>query len=155
MNDKELYERLKVIASNINNNSPLLLLCDASKIFKSKYTETIINCNDDLNKVKNVLIINLSSFKDLSILKYYNLPVVFLSDDDNLSLDFMSSMKTVIKYTRKSKSNFVNSKDALQILKEGDNNISKNTFYATESPELYYYKNKFSMNKYINLFSSE
>ena len=80
-------------------------------------------------------------------------PTIVLSSG-TIDIDVLSSFKTVIKYSTKANSNLANSISAQKTWKEELNKSNIQSFYAKESPELYYYKNKYRMTKYIDLFST-
>lgn len=149
-----MKEDLKNKLKNANNKSPIIILGVPSTEFSKIY-------NIDIYSIENIpegsdgIVIDIgSNIESLDICKNLNRPVIVLANDINLDLNKLSNIKTVIKYSNKSKSALRDSKDALQLWKEEENNNSYYNFCANESPELYYYKKKFSMNKYIELFSS-
>ena len=149
---EELSSRLK----NIRTVSPVLLLGDAAKVFRENYTGDIYTCIPKETPFKDRLnVFDISSFKlDTSFLEQ-DFPIILLAEDTNLSDELLIKVKSIVKGTNKSISKLSNAKEALELWKEENSDIAFNKYCAINSPELYYYKNKFSMNKYIDLFSSE
>lgn len=159
---EELYRRL----TNIETKSPVLLLGDAAKFFKQNYSGNIIkptNINELINYNNTVIKLTIFDFSSFSsnisslntFISNFNKPLIVLTDDINIDAKLLSSFKTIIKFSEKSKSNLSGATKALEdwSIEEDKSNFTR--FLAKESPELYYYKNKFNMNKYIDLFSSE
>lgn len=160
---EELLKRL----TNIKEKSPILLLGEAAKIFELNYSGEVItpflinfeefvqdyNYNED-----KLLVLNATSYSlDTSILRIFlnrlTSPVIILSEDTHINEKQLSEIKTIIKYSNKSKSKLNNAVEAINKWKESDNKSNINRYYAEESPELYYLRNKSTMNKYIDLLS--
>ena len=125
-----MKEDLKNKLKNANNKSPIIILGVPSTEFSKIYDIDIYSIENIPEGSDGIVIDIGSNIESLDICKNLNRPVIVLANDINLDLNKLSNIKTVIKYSNKSKS-------ALR-----------------DSPELYYYKKKFSMNKYIELFSS-
>lgn len=162
-----MINKLKDLLVDIQTKSPVLLLNDAAKIFEMNYSKKIIyfnqNFSEELNNFdKNELIVVRveSSFLQptLKVLNNYlndkhsRPPIIILSDDIQDNIKELIEVKTVIKFSNEAKSKFLPASEALEKLKS-ENIINISKFYAEESPELYYLRNKSNMNKYIDLLS--
>lgn len=155
-----MLEALANELKNINRISPVLLLGDAAKVFRENYGKnnnnviyTCIPKETPFNE--NINVFDVCSFSsDTSILESH-LPIIILAEDTTIKNDILSKVKYIIKYSNKSISKLTNAKEALELWKEENSDVALYNYCAYNSPELYYYKNKFNMNKYIDLFSSE
>ena len=149
---------------NIKNLSPVLLIGDAATVFKNNYTNKIIDVTNNVSEIissfidePSVFDVTFFSSKTSEFYDFINKiksPVIVLTKDTNLSIDILLNIKTIIKISKNNNQNMRDSRDALQLWKD-ETSKSFDEFCSSESPELYYLKNKFKMNKYINLFSTD
>lgn len=163
-----MLEELQKKLSNIKDKSPVLLLNTAINVFKSNFSGKVFAISNDIEAISFVenydFNINRLTVIEIKycisanvldkILDRVKFPIIVLAEDTN-NIMLLSRFKTVVKFSEIAKSNLTGANRAQTIFKtaEDKSNISK--FYSYESPELYYYRMKFSMSKYIDLFSSE
>ena len=163
-----MIEELQKKLSNIKDKSPVLLLNTASNIFKSNFSGKVYIINNDIEAMSFIenydFSINRLTVVEIKycisdnildkILDRVKFPIIVLAEDTN-NISLLFRFKTVVKFSEIAKSSLTGASKAQTIFKtvEDKSNIAK--FYSHESPELYYYKMKFSMSKYIDLFSSE
>lgn len=163
-----MIEELQKKLSNIKDKSPVLLLNTASNIFKSNFSGKVYIINNDIEAISFIenydFNINRLTVVEIKycisdnildkILDRVKFPIIVLAEDTN-NIALLFRFKTIVKFSEIAKSNLTGANKAQTIFKtvEDKSNIAK--FYSYESPELYYYKMKFSMSKYIDLFSSE
>ena len=163
-------ERLKLKLKNIKKDDIFLLLGEAAIIFKSNYSGNIISpiYNEDFSEILdsydftvdklNVLHVCSYSLKNpllLTLINKLNGPIILLAEDTDIDISLLINIPNIIKFSDNTKCNLLGSKEAQQKWKETDNKSNINKFYSKESPELYYYKNKFKMGKYLDLFATD
>lgn len=153
--------------TDLPNKSPILLLGEAAKVFKSNYSKTIItpfNINFEeyvLNydyTSSELVVLDLFSFSLSSkildeFMNTLKSPLILLSEDAHISIEDLSKVKSIFKMNSKSKSSMLNASKALSDIKLYEGSTLK--YYAEESPELYYLRSKTQMNKYIELLSAD
>lgn len=153
-----MRDTLYYMLLNIEKLSPVLLLGDAARFFRERYETKgeILSCIPKETPFKNRYnVFEVCSFLSNTEALEDKTPKIILADDTNISYEILSKVKCIIKSSNKAISKLDDAKEALELWKEEDNNMTFVQYCAYNSPELYYYKNKFNMNKYIDLFSSE
>ena len=156
-----MIEDLKNRLSNIVEKSPVLLLNEASTVFENNYSFPIPVLTPELlssfDFITNRLIVIRIIKESLDILNYFlslcKYPVIILSNDMNIDVKYLEQIKTIIKFSSRSNSILEPAINAPSLLKVSDNKYNINKFYAEESPEYYYLKNKVNINKYIEVLS--
>ena len=163
---EELHDRIM----NIQTKSPTLLLGDCAKVFRDNYRGEIISFNDidtfkhiyeNFNYSCNRLIVveNFSFLIKTPFFKMFldkvSFPIIFLAEDTEVSDELLSAMKTVVKVPYPTTSNMLGAIKAQQKWKEYEDKSNIKHFYAEESPELFYFKSKYSMSKYVDLFATD
>ena len=161
-----MIEELRHRIGNLANNSPTLLLGEAASIFKKNYTKEVIKLNteeDCVNFVDNgnnmFLVFDISFFlREAPFISLFfrslKTPSIILSSDNMVDVSAYIYFKNIVKYSTPAKSNLSDSVTAQKIWKEEPDKSNIQKFYATESPELYYFKKKYSMGKYVDLLST-
>lgn len=164
---EDLVKRLK----DVRTKSPVLLIGRAATLFKQEYSGEIITPlnideyrqivhNYDYNITNKLLVFEVFSFLSntsllASFLPKLNTPVILLTEDTNINNELLSACKTVIKYSTEANSALLDAVSAQTKWKEQDDKSNITKFYAMNSPELYYFKQKYKMNKYVDLFSTD
>lgn len=163
MNDK-----LRVLQLKLKNaKPPIMLVGDAAKLFKERSSKNIENPENEIElnrlikeyKIANKpLVFEFSSFLSntsvLNCIKEYS-NLLILTEDTNLSLELLTYIRTLVKFSDKSSSKLQGAKISQEDWKVEDDKSNVLKFMAKVSPEWYYYKNKYNMTKYIDLFSSD
>lgn len=142
---------------NISIISPVLLLGEAAKLVRDHYNrnEIHINISKETPFKKTINVFEVCSFSSDTSFLDTDVPIVILAEDTANLENILPKVKYIIKYSTKFSSKLVCAKEALELWKEDDSNISFDKYCAINSPELYYLKNKYNMNKYVELFSGE
>ena len=156
-----MLDDLKNKLTNIVEKSRVLLLNEASTIFENNYSLTIPTLTKELissfDFITNRLIVIKINKSSLDFLNYFlslcKYPVIILADDIDIDVKYLEQIRTIIKYSNRSTSMLETAINAPSLLKASDNRNNINKFYAEESPEYYYLKNKVSINKYIEVLS--
>ena len=162
-----ITEALLKYLTDLPSKSPILILGEAAKIFKNNYSKTVITPFNMINFEEYVLnydytsseliVIDLFSFSLNSrildeFMNRLKSPIILLSEDAHLSIEELSKVKSIFKMNYKAKSSKLDASKALSDIKFYEGSTLK--YYAEESPELYYLRNKTQMTKYIELLSA-
>lgn len=150
---------------------PFFFLGDSIKTFKQNYSRVISSPLTDydfcsisqevLNNYQNGLFVlelvdyfpNVELFK--TFLSTCRVPLIILISENYINKfpELLSYAGTIVKGSSSAKSELLTAIQGQSKWKEEIDKSNILKFCAKESPELYYLKNKFSMNKYIDLFS--
>ena len=148
----KLYSKLK----DTKPKSPLLLVGSVSNMFKQHFSGEIFILNNDnleelyTHNLKNSVIditnvTDYLKFVKLLKIKSKDRPYILLStnDTDKISKELLTICNLVIKapYIKDSCA-MISAEEAVNIWKEREVKGSLDTFYAEESPELYYLRYK-------------
>ena len=160
-----MIDDIKVYLKDLESKSPFILIGEPANVFKSRYNYPIANSNnlEDIkkyiqNRLENHKLIVLDADKiDIQLILFcldnLSLPFVLLSSNLNIDNEILYRVKTIFKSASSSDSLLLDSITARKKLKE-EAVSNLDYFYAKESPELYYFKKKYRLNKYMDLFSN-
>lgn len=168
MNRGDKLKLLQSRISNVENKLPIMLIGEAADLFRENYSGSILKPRTNLELCEVVnnskttgkpLVFEFSSFlSDTSLIdcidSYSNL-FILTEDTSNISIKLLLKIKTLVKFSEASSSKLQGAKISEEDWKVEDDKSNIAKFMAKNSPEWYYYKNKYSMTKYIDLFSSD
>ena len=168
MNREEKLKLLQSRISNIENKLPIMLIGEAADLFRENYSGLILKPQTNLELCEVVnnskttnkpLVFEFGSFlSDTSLIdcidSYSNL-FILTEDTSNISIKLLLKIKTLVKFSEVSSSKLQGAKISEEDWKVEDDKSNIAKFMAKNNPEWYYYKNKYSMTKYIDLFSSD
>ena len=174
MKELEVFKKLII---NIRDKTPILFMEKAMDIFLSIYTGEVFSIEvdtkaEDINRLREKLLYVPDNYlvvvKDISILgTHYLSSLLKLVEDSSAKFIFLSSldinqksapilysrMKYILKIPWDSRTNNT-LVGATEVLRNIDDNISRDIIYAEESPSLYYLeyitRNLKLKNKYID-----
>lgn len=162
--ENDLYKKLL----NIEKKTPVLLLGLASKVFKDNFSIAEIiklqSKTDYMNLIDScirspitLVVLDLIYLDPLLnvFLDMYNGILILLAEDTDQINEYLVNIKTIIKLETSTTSLLLGSNQAQKKWKENPDKSNINKFYITDSPELFYLKNKYSLNKYIDLLATD